>query len=523
MRSAGVAAGSSFRRVAMAHSGTPCSRAASATVYEPILLSTPTSVTASAPIQTALACETSSGSAASATSQLSMPASASARAVSRPSSRGRLSATSTRTVRPEAASSRIAARTPPPGESVAIQGSRAVTSWAASFAAPVPARARSSRSASQLAARWRRRSATASPRATPASATASARAANWWTSARLDCAACAARSHASRPARSAAASALRSVITQRSRSSRNPRPTTLEPLVRSCANAGAITGARRSGCGRCTRARSPAEQPLEPQQRGLPAQLAERLGERDVLGAHLHAQLRVPAVHEPAPAHDRVQPLVRVHAPGRVAVEEPHLRERRGPDELGLLVVLRAHLHAAAAGHAARERVAHLLLGGREARPGAEVVRAVDGDPRLDALESVEHRRAVHLEVPDDGELGERLERDRSLAERVHEHGARLARLTVHEHGARSAHLLEARRLPVDRRRGLALPGDRVLADLHQARDHVHVDVPGERDLLPARAAGGRVLALDAQLHGPGHQRILAARDISRTSARRAC
>src|SRR5581483_7131180 len=108
---------------------------------------------------------------------------------------------------------------------------------------------------------------------------------------------------------------------------------------------------------------------------------------------------------------------------GFVLVEEADLRDGGGADEAGALVELRASLHAAAAGDAARERV-HLFLNvGSHARAGAEVVGAVDGDPGFDGLEVLEEDAAVDREIANDGKLGERLETD-GLFELVDESGA---------------------------------------------------------------------------------------------------
>ena len=137
----------------------------------------------------------------------------------------------------------------------------------------------------------------------------------------------------------------------------------------------------------------------------------DRVDQRDLLRAHLDAVLRLAAALDAAFAHDRVEPLVRVHLAARVQVEEAHLVERGGADEVARRVDLRARLEAAAARHAARERVRRLLVLLRLARPGAELVGAVELDPRLDPLQVLEHARAVDDEVAHDGELRHRLER----------------------------------------------------------------------------------------------------------------
>src|ERR1043166_3334968 len=91
-------------------------------------------------------------------------------------------------------------------------------------------------------------------------------------------------------------------------------------------------------------------------------------------------------------------------------IKQPNLRNRRRAHEASVLVELRASLHAAAAGNAARKRISGFLVLGRHARTGAQIVRAIDRDPRLYRLEIFEDHAAVGRQVADDGELRERLQ-----------------------------------------------------------------------------------------------------------------
>ncbi len=90
-----------------------------------------------------------------------------------------------------------------------------------------------------------------------------------------------------------------------------------------------------------------------------------------------------------------------------------------------------------------RERVVGFLLLREDARAGAEVVGAVDGNPGLDGLEVFEEHGAVDLEIADQRELGERLDLD-GLLEIVDQRGAGHAGLAVDAHGAGAADLFEA-------------------------------------------------------------------------------
>ena len=102
-------------------------------------------------------------------------------------------------------------------------------------------------------------------------------------------------------------------------------------------------------------------------------------------GAGLDAVLREAALLNAAVAGERAETLFLEDFAGGVDVEELDLGDGGGADEVGVVVELRADLHAAGAGDAVGERVALLLLLREPARAGAEIVGAVDGNPGLDA------------------------------------------------------------------------------------------------------------------------------------------
>src|SRR6185295_3208796 len=131
----------------------------------------------------------------------------------------------------------------------------------------------------------------------------------------------------------------------------------------------------------------PPEDVLEPFHGGLPSDLCDGVGQRNFLRADLDAVLRVAALGDAARLHEDLEALVLVQRARRVRVEEERLTDRRGTDEVVVALDLRAHLEATAARDALIQAVHELLHLGRDAGPGAEVVRAVDRDPSLDALQ----------------------------------------------------------------------------------------------------------------------------------------
>src|SRR5262249_50552591 len=103
--------------------------------------------------------------------------------------------------------------------------------------------------------------------------------------------------------------------------------------------------------------------------------------------------------------------------------------------------------------------------------------------------------------------LGHRLEHDRLAVRRdaVDERRARLAHAPVDDHRARAADLLEAARLPHDRRDLLARRRGRVFLHLHQRAGDVHLRLPRDDELLPTARRARVVLTLDLEAYGALH------------------
>src|SRR5881628_1180368 len=112
-------------------------------------------------------------------------------------------------------------------------------------------------------------------------------------------------------------------------------------------------------------ASSSGEHVLQPFDRRLAADLADGVGQRDILGADLDAVLRVAAGRHAARAHERVEALVLVELAGGVEVHEERLADGGGADEARAervaAVDLGADFEAASAGDTAIEGVAELL------------------------------------------------------------------------------------------------------------------------------------------------------------------
>ena len=135
------------------------------------------------------------------------------------------------------------------------------------------------------------------------------------------------------------------------------------------------------------------------------AHVADGLGEWEAFGAGLDAVLREAALLDAAVAGEGAETFFFEDRAGRVHVEELGLRDGGCADEAGGVVELGADFHADGAGDAVGEGIALLLDLWSLARPGAEVVGAVDWHPGFDGLEIFEEDAAVDGEVADDGEL----------------------------------------------------------------------------------------------------------------------
>ena len=161
---------------------------------------------------------------------------------------------------------------------------------------------------------------------------------------------------------------------------------------------------------------------------------------------------------------------------------------------------LRAGLQAAAATHALAVLVGELLLLLRLPRAGAHVVVAVDRHPGLDLLQRGEEPRTVDHQVADDGKLGHRPQLDAVglVFEQVVDQGrAGLPHAAVDDHRTRPADLFQAVALPDHRRDVPPVGGDRRFGDLLQGRDHVHVGLVLDVELVPVAWLARQILAKD--------------------------
>jgi len=221
-------------------------------------------------------------------------------------------------------------------------------------------------------------------------------------------------------------------------------------------------------------------------------------GEGNALGAHFDAIHGVVAILNSAGAHHGFEAFARMHRASGMHVEEAHLIDDGGADELRVIVYLGANFEAIAAGDAARHGVADLLLLGRHARAGSDGVRAVDGYPALHALQIFEHDGAVHLQIADQREFRERLEANR-LFEIVDERGAGLTRIAVDEHGAGAADFFKAIRVIGNRRGAAPRARDGFFGDVAQAGDDVEMRAVANFEFFPDDALLRSGLAFDAE------------------------
>ena len=228
----------------------------------------------------------------------------------------------------------------------------------------------------------------------------------------------------------------------------------------------------------------------------LAVQLCKMLRELDALRADALAVLAVAAARDAALLHQRIEALRRIELSERMEVKEERLRRRCRSDEVRLRSDVRARLKAAPAGHAVRQLVAGLRCVRILDRRILVVPRTVDLDPAMDALEALEHNRAVDEEIADDGERTRRLYADR-LREIVDQRAARLLCVTIDDHHACTADLLKAVALPDRGRNALAVDRHRVLLDLHEGRNDVETGTIVNLELLRIGVLVRSILTLD--------------------------
>jgi hypothetical protein len=233
----------------------------------------------------------------------------------------------------------------------------------------------------------------------------------------------------------------------------------------------------------------------------LAANFGNRFGQWNVFRANLHAVLRVAAFLDAAVSHEGREALALEGCAGRMRIEQAHLRDRGCSNESRALGELRTGLHAATARDATRERVGRLLRFGRLTRAGAEVVGAVDRNPRFDLFQVLEEHAAVDGEIAHDGELREWLELD-GLIEMIEQRRAGHPSFAIDDHGARAAHFFEAIRVVGDGRSLLAVTRDGIGRDVHERRSDVHVRPVSDFELLPGRGGVRGELAFDLDDYG---------------------
>ena len=122
--------------------------------------------------------------------------------------------------------------------------------------------------------------------------------------------------------------------------------------------------------------------------------------------------------------------------------------------------------------------------------------RTVHLDPAANALEALEHDRAVDEEIADNGERTSRLHTDR-LREVVDQRAACLLRTAVNDHHARTANLLQAVALPDRGRNALAVNRHGILLDLHEGCDDVEAGTIVNFELLRVGILVRSILTLD--------------------------
>src|SRR5438309_6626698 len=98
-------------------------------------------------------------------------------------------------------------------------------------------------------------------------------------------------------------------------------------------------------------------------------------------------------------------------------VEQSNLADDRGSHKIAPLRSsdLWTNFQAITTRNTARKRIRFLLRLGRQARTFTEVISAVDGNPRLDALQTFEHELPVDGKIANHGKFRHRLEPNRLL------------------------------------------------------------------------------------------------------------
>src|SRR5712692_3348058 len=187
-----------------------------------------------------------------------------------------------------------------------------------------------------------------------------------------------------------------------------------------------------------------------------------------------------------ARTHECRKTLAFIHRSRGVHIEKAHLADDGRAHELIMLIHLRTNFQAVPASNAVRKRIAFFLNFGRYARAFAETVRAVDGNPRLHALEAFKHELPIDREIAHQRKLGHRFDSNR-LFELVDKRRTCHPRLAVDEHRAGTADLFKAVRIVGNGSGLFPVACNGILRDIAQTNDDVHRRPPLEREFLPAR------------------------------------
>src|SRR5437879_2212218 len=210
------------------------------------------------------------------------------------------------------------------------------------------------------------------------------------------------------------------------------------------------------------------------------------LGERHALGASMHGVLRVGTLLNAAWTHESRKALALIHFSRGMHIEQSHLADDGRAHELVVLIHLRANLQAVPASDAIRKRIALFLHFRRHARPFAEIVSAINRNPRLHALQALKHKLSVNREIAHQRKLRHRLDSNR-LFELIHQRRTRHTRFSINQHRARPANLFQAIRIVGDWSGFFAIASNRVLGNVAQTNNHVHRRPPLESKFLPPR------------------------------------
>ena len=188
-------------------------------------------------------------------------------------------------------------------------------------------------------------------------------------------------------------------------------------------------------------------------------------------------------------------------------VEESVLCNDGGADEMVVDFVLRAGLHAAAAGHTFGDLVVCFLAWNVFLWPRPHVVGVVNGDPCLESFELFKDARTIDDEVSDNGVFGHGLQGNEVAVVGgvfVDEAGAGLSDGAVDEHSACAADFFEAGGIPDDGGGFSAVRCDGVCGDGLEAGDDVGAGVDGYVEFFVALGFAGAVLTFNSEADGSG-------------------